>query len=166
MLLAALQRFMIINGKSFVKRSETTITELIEPTVVALGLQLWGIKHNQRGKHSLLRVYIESEEGVTIDDCENVSRQINTLLDVEEPIMGEYALEVSSPGLDRPLFSSEQFEQFMGSDVKVRLRRPVDGKRNLNGSIENVSGDEIVLRVDDEDLRLQYTDIEKANVVF
>ena len=80
--------------------------------------------------------------------------------------MGEYALEVSSPGLDRPLFSSEQFEQFMGSDVKVRLRRPVDGKRNLNGSIENVSGDEIVLRVEGDDLRLQYTDIEKANVVF
>ena len=148
------------------KRSETTITKLIEPTVVALGLQLWGIKHNQRGKYSLLRVYIESEEGVTIDDCEKVSRQINTILDVEEPIMGEYDLEVSSPGLDRPLFSSEQFEQFTGSDVKVRLRCLVDGKRKLNGSIENVSGDEIVLRVDDEDLRLQHTDIEKANVVF
>ena len=80
--------------------------------------------------------------------------------------MGEYDLEVSSPGLDRPLFSSEQFEQFTGSEVKVRLRSLVDGKRKLNGSIENVSGDEIVLRVDDEDLRLQHTDIEKANVVF
>ena len=148
------------------KRSETAITELIEPTVLAMGLQLWGIDLSQRGKYSILRIYIEREEGVTITDCEKVSRQVSAILDMEDPIAGEYTLEVSSPGLDRPLFTSEQFGRFIGSDVKVRLHHPVDGRRKLNGSIENVSGDEIVLSVDGEGFRLQHTDIEKANVVF
>jgi ribosome maturation factor RimP len=149
-----------------VKRSESAITELIEPTVLAMGLQLWGIDLSQRGKYSILRIYIEREEGVTITDCEKVSRQVSAILDMEDPIAGEYTLEVSSPGLDRPLFTSEQFGRFIGSDVKVRLHHPVDGRRKLNGSIENVSGDEIVLSVDGEGFRLQHTDIEKANVVF
>ena len=148
------------------KRSESAITELIEPTVLAMGLQLWGIDLSQRGKYSILRIYIEREEGVTITDCEKVSRQVSAILDMEDPIAGEYTLEVSSPGLDRPLFTSEQFGRFIGSDVKVRLLHPVDGRRKLNGSIENVSGDEIVLSVDGEGFRLQHTDIEKANVVF
>jgi ribosome maturation factor RimP len=149
-----------------VKRSESAITELIEPTVLAMGLQLWGIDLSQRGKYSILRIYIEREEGVTITDCEKVSRQVSAILDMEDPIAGEYTLEVSSPGLDRPLFTSEQFGRFIGSDVKVRLHHPVDGRRKLNGSIENVSGDEIMLSVDGEGFRLQHTDIEKANVVF
>ena len=148
------------------KRSELAITELIEPTVLAMGLQLWGIDLSQRGKYSILRIYIEREEGVTITDCEKVSRQVSAILDMEDPIAGEYTLEVSSPGLDRPLFTSEQFGRFIGSDVKVRLHHPVDGRRKLNGSIENVSGDEIMLSVDGEGFRLQHTDIEKANVVF
>ncbi len=148
------------------KRSESAITELIEPTVLAMGLQLWGIDLSQRGKYSILRIYIEREEGVTITDCEKVSRQVSAILDMEDPIAGEYTLEVSSPGLDRPLFTSEQFGRFIGSDVKVRLHHPVDGRRKLNGSIENVSGDEIMLSVDGEGFRLQHTDIEKANVVF
>ncbi len=148
------------------KRSESAITELIEPTVLAMGLQLWGIDLSQRGKYSILRIYIEREEGVTITDCEKVSRQVSAILDMEDPIAGEYTLEVSSPGLDRPLFTSEQFGRFIGSDVKVRLHHPVDGRRKLNGSIENVSGDEIMLSVDGEGFQLQHTDIEKANVVF
>ena len=148
------------------KRSESAITELIEPTVLAMGLQLWGIDLSQRGKYSILRIYIEREEGVTITDCEKISRQVSAILDMEDPIAGEYTLEVSSPGLDRPLFTSEQFGRFIGSDVKVRLHHPVDGRRKLNGSIENVSGDEIMLSVDGEGFRLQHTDIEKANVVF
>ena len=148
------------------KRSESAITELIEPTVLAMGLQLWGIDLSQRGKYSILRIYIEREKGVTITDCEKVSRQVSAILDMEDPIAGEYTLEVSSPGLDRPLFTSEQFGRFIGSDVKVRLHHLVDGRRKLNGSIENVSGDEIMLSVDGEGFRLQHTDIEKANVVF
>ena len=148
------------------KRSESAITELIEPTVLAMGLQLWGIDLSQRGKYSILRIYIEREKGVTITDCEKISRQVSAILDMEDPIAGEYTLEVSSPGLDRPLFTSEQFGRFIGSAVKVRLHHPVDGRRKLNGSIENVSGDEIMLSVDGEGFRLQHTDIEKANVVF
>jgi len=149
-----------------VKSSVALVTELIEPTVVALGLQLWGIEHGAQGKYSVLRIYIEREEGITIEDCERVSRQVSAILDVEDPIAGEYTLEVSSPGLDRPLFTSEQFGLFTGSDVKVRLRNPLEGRRKFNGSIANVSGDDIALQVDGAEFVIQHADIEKAHIVF
>ena len=146
--------------------SVALLTELFESTVAALGLKLWGIEIVQQGKYSLLRIYIEREEGVTIEDCEKVSRQVSAILDVEDPIAGEYTLEVSSPGLDRPLFTSEQFGLFAGSKVNVRLRGPVDGKRKLKGLIENVAGDDIVLQVDGTEFEIQFANIEKANIVF
>ena len=95
--------------KSTVNSSVTLVTELIDTTIQVLGLDLWGVELLQQGKYSLLRIYIEREEGVTIEDCEKVSRQVSALLDVEDPIAGEYTLEVSSPGMDRPLFSIEHY---------------------------------------------------------
>ena len=148
------------------KSSVTLVTELIEPTVKALGLELWGIDLSQQGKYSLLRIYIEREQGVMIEDCEKVSRQVSALLDVEDPIAGEYTLEVSSPGLDRPLFSANQFEQFAGSKVNLRLRNPLEGRRKFRGSIVKVEGDNICLQVDDTEYDLVHSDIEKANIVF
>lgn len=149
-----------------VKNSIVLISELIEPTVEALGLQLWGIEHIQQGRFSLLRIYIERDEGVTIEHCEQVSRQVSALLDVEDPIAGEYTLEVSSPGMDRPLFSALQFEKYVGSEVKLRLRNPVQGQRKFKGTIVKVDGDKICLQVDGTDLDLVHSDVEKANIVF
>ena len=148
------------------KNSEAQVTELIAPTVEALGLQLWGVEHAQQGKFSVLRIFIESDAGITIDDCEKVSRQVSAILDVEDPIAGEYTLEVSSPGLDRPLFSVPQFEQFQGSEVDVRLRKPLDGRRKFKGLIASVKGDVICVQVDGEDFQLSHSDIEKANLVY
>lgn len=148
------------------KNSVALVTELIEPTVVTLGLQLWGIEHIQQGKYSLLRIYIESDIGITIEHCEQVSKQVSALLDVEDPIPGEYTLEVSSPGVERPLFTLNQFAQFAGSEVKLRMHNPVAGRRNFKGKIASVEGDIISLSVDGTDFNLNFSDVEKANIVF
>lgn len=146
--------------------SEVLITELIGTTVQALGLELWGVELLQQGRYSLLRVYIEREEGVTIEDCEKVSRQVSALLDVEDPIAGEYTLEVSSPGVDRPLFSVEQYAKYVGSEVNLKLRRAVDGRRKFKGQIIKVSGDIVGLLVEGTEYDLEHSDIEKASIVY
>ncbi len=148
------------------KNSEKLIADLIEPTVEALELELWGIEHSQQGKYSVLRIFIESERGITIDDCEKVSRQVSAILDVEDPISGEYTLEVSSPGLDRPLFTPEQFEQFKGSEVDVRLRVPLNGRRKFKGLIVSVGDNKVCVQVDGVEHQLPHADIEKANLVY
>ena len=152
--------------KSAVNSSVTLVTELIDTTIQALGLDLWGVELLQQGKYSLLRIYIEREEGVTIEDCEKVSRQVSALLDVEDPIAGEYTLEVSSPGMDRPLFSIEHYSQYIGSEVDLKLRRPLDGRRKFKGQIIKVSGDIVGLLVEGSEYDLEFSDIEKASIVF
>ena len=151
---------------STVKSCVALVTELIDTTIQALGLELWGVELLQQGRYSLLRIYIEREEGVTIEDCEKVSRQVSALLDVEDPITGEYTLEVSSPGVDRPLFSIEQYEQYVGSEVNLKLRRPLDGRRKFKGQILKVSGDVVGLLVEGTEYDLEYSEIEGASIVF
>jgi len=138
---------------------------LIEPTVVALDYEFVGIEYLSQGKHSLLRVYIDSEDGITLDDCSKVSHQISGLLDVEDVIPGQFNLEVSSPGLDRPLFTLEHFQRFIGSEIKISLSMPVENRRKLTGRLCGVDEKEIVLNVDNADIHLHFDDIEKANLV-
>lgn len=143
------------------------VSDLIRPTVTALGLELWGVEHVVQGRFSVLRVYIDKGgDGVTIDDCEKVSRQISGIFDVEDPIAGEYTLEVSSPGMDRPLFELGQFERYVGSVVTVRLRSPLEGRRKFKGVIQKVEVDAIRLLVDDKEFVLPASAIDKANLVF
>jgi ribosome maturation factor RimP len=142
------------------------VTELIEPTVEALGLDLWGIELLQQGKFTVLRIFIESGEGITIEDCEKVSRQVSAILDVEDPISGEYTLEVSSPGIDRPLFKISQFEEYAGSEVDIKMRSPLDGRRKFKGRITKIDGNAIRIDVDGTEYDLDHSDIEKASVVF
>ena len=149
------------------KKSEALIAELVTPTVEALGLELWGVEHVSQGKFSLLRIYIErADEGITVDDCEQVSHQVSALLDVEDPISGEYTLEVSSPGLDRPLFTVEQFQQYVGNVVNVRTRGPVEGRRKFKGTIKEVAGSAVVLEVDGVDFEIPHGEVEKASIVY
>ncbi|MEQ9209858.1 MAG: ribosome maturation factor RimP, partial [Pseudomonadales bacterium] len=97
---------------------ETKISELLEPTIAALDCQLWGIEYIPQARHATLRIYIEKKDGVAIEDCERVSRQVSAILDVEDPVGTAYTLEVSSPGMDRQLFRLEQFQDYVGSLVK------------------------------------------------
>ena len=148
------------------KSSVEKVTQLVQPTVEALGLELWGIEHTSQGKYSVLRIFIEREEGITIEDCERVSRQVSAILDVEDPIAGEYTLEVSSPGMDRLLFTPQQFQQYCGEEVSIRMRTPVDGRRKFKGTLTDVVDDIVHVQVDGNVFALPHGDIEKANIVY
>ena len=111
---------------------EQQIRELLEPAVEALGFVVWGLEYLSQGRHTLLRLYIDDENGVGVDDCAAVSRQVSSILDVEDPISGDYTLEVSSPGLDRLLFQLEQYPDYAGEWIEIRLRVPFEGRRKFN----------------------------------
>lgn len=147
-------------------RATDRLTTLIASAVQALGYELVGVEHQSQGKHTVVRVFIDSEHGITLEDCEQASHQISGVLEVEDPIRGQYNLEVSSPGLDRPLFTPEHYARFLGEKVKLRLRQPIEGRRKLAGRIEQV--EEGVIRITDdagETYKLTVDEIEKANLV-
>lgn len=141
------------------------LQELIEPSVVALGYQLWGIEMLSQGRHSMLRIYIDAEEGIDVEDCAKVSRQVSGIMDVEDPISGEYTLEVSSPGMDRPLFTLEQYRAYIGHVVQLKLRMPFDGRRKFKGVLNGIEDEDVVLIVDQDEYLLPVDHIEKANIV-
>ncbi|MFP8966653.1 ribosome maturation factor RimP [Pokkaliibacter sp. CJK22405] len=143
---------------------EAALYEMLAPVVSGLGFQLWGVEFLAQGRRSVLRVYIDSESGVGVDDCASVSRQASALLDVEDPISGEYVLEVSSPGLDRPLYNLEQFSAYTGSLVKLRLRMPFEGRRKFIGRLSAVNDENIALQVEETEYLLPFDLIDKANV--
>jgi len=144
---------------------QAEIEHLIAAAVTALGCELWGTELSTRGRNSLLRIYIDREDGVSIEDCEAVSRRVGRLFDVEEPITGHYTLEVSSPGMDRILFRIEHYAQYIGETVDVRLVRPFEGRRRLTGLLAGVDGDEVRVQVDDEEFVLPLEWIQRARVV-
>ncbi|OBS10359.1 ribosome maturation factor [Acidihalobacter prosperus] len=108
---------------------------LLSPLVAGMGFELWGLEYAQRGEQALLRVFIDRDGGITLDDCALVSEQVGALLDVEDPITLAYRLEVSSPGLDRVLFKPEQYRRYIGARLKLRLRWAVEGRRNVQGRL-------------------------------
>ncbi|WP_278388576.1 ribosome maturation factor RimP [Pseudomonas oryzihabitans] len=138
---------------------------LLAPVVEALGYVCWGVEYISQGRHSLLRVYIDHPNGILVEDCEVVSRQVSGVLDVEDPITNEYTLEVSSPGMDRPLFTLEQFAAHAGEQVKVKLRSPFEGRRNFQGLLRGVEDQDVVVQVDEHEYLLPIEMIDKANVV-
>lgn len=148
-------------------RSQDKLTQLLRPAVEGLGYELVGIEHLPMGKHTVLRIYIDSPDGITVSDCSQVSHQVSGVLEVEEPIMGQFTLEVSSPGIDRPLFDFEQFKQFIGSKVKIKLYHAIEGRRKIVGLLDSIEGDDIIVLDADSDTRfqLQMDDIDKANIV-
>ncbi|AMO78793.1 ribosome maturation factor RimP [Pseudomonas citronellolis] len=138
---------------------------LLAPVVEALGYECWGLEFLSQGRHSLLRVYIDKADGILIEDCETVSRQVSGVLDVEDPISGEYTLEVSSPGMDRPLFTLEQFARYVGEQVKIKLRVPFERRRNFQGVLRGVEEQDVVVLVDDHEYLLPIDSIDKANII-
>lgn len=141
------------------------LTELLEPAVKAVGMDLWGIEYLPSGRHTLLRVYIDSEKGVRVEDCERVSYQIGAVLEVEDPISQEYVLEVSSPGLDRLLFKPDQYVTFCGEILSLKLFSPVEKQKKLKGVLKEIGDDRIVINADGKDLSVAFSNIQKAQVV-
>lgn len=141
------------------------LTGLLAPVVESMGLIFWGLEFSSQGRHSRLRVFIDHADGVNVEQCAQVSRQISSLMDVEDPISQEYTLEVSSPGMDRFLFTLEQFADYQGHIVQLRLKQAFSGKRKYRGLIKGVEADDVVIIVDDYELLLPLEVIDKAQVV-
>ncbi|HIC2788169.1 TPA: ribosome maturation factor RimP [Haemophilus influenzae] len=144
---------------------EQNLQEMLQDAVEDLGCELWGIECQRTGRFMTVRLFIDKDSGVTVDDCADVSRQVSAILDVEDPITDKYNLEVSSPGLDRPLFTLPQFERYIGQDIAVHLRIPVMERRKWQGQLERIEKDMITLIVDDQEQILVFGNIQKANVV-
>jgi ribosome maturation factor RimP len=141
------------------------LIELLEPAIEALGYELVDLELNVGHGNGMLRLFIDQEAGISLDDCEAVSHQVSGLLDLEDPIAVRYRLEVSSPGLDRKLVKPEHFDRFAGSMVKIRLRRKVDGRRRVLGQLLGCDGDTVVVRSDGEDRSVSLSDVEVARLV-
>ena len=144
---------------------EQRLDQMLEGPIQALGFELWGIEFVRAGKHSTLRVYIEHPDGITVENCAEVSHQVSSILDVEDPISTEYNLEVSSPGLDRLLFKPEQYEKYLGEQVNLTLRMAVNNRRKYKGVIIKVEGEMITLRIDGNDETVAFANIQQANLV-
>jgi len=141
------------------------LEELIKPAIDSLGLELWGVEFQSAGKRSTLRIFIDGPEGVTVDDCARVSHQVSGILDVEDPITEQYLLEVSSPGMDRPLYNLAQYQAYVGHILEVKLRVPFEGRRRFKGILNGVEGDEILLVVEDNEYLLPIDYIDRARLV-
>ena len=144
---------------------EQNLQEMLQGAVEDLGCELWGIECQRAGRFMTVRLFIDKEGGITVDDCADVSRQVSAILDVEDPIADKYNLEVSSPGLDRPLFTLPQFERYIGQDISVHLRIPVMERRKWQGKLERIENDMVILIVDGQEQVLVFGNIQKANVV-
>lgn len=140
------------------------IAELIQPTIQDLGYELWGCEYLAQGHHSLLRVYIDQNFGIGIEDCEKVSRQISALLDVEDLISSNYSLEVSSPGIPRPLFYAEQYQRYIGHEVAIKVFKPVAGRRQWIGKIVSADAQELILEINSEQQKFIFSNIVKAHL--
>ncbi len=144
---------------------EDKIREIIEPVISSMGIELVDAELNKMKSKALLRVYIDKENGVNIDDCQQVSREIEGVLDVEDPIPYSYVLEVSSPGLDRPLKKTADFKKYAGSAVRVVIREPVDKQTVFIGKLESAGDSEIVLELNkDGKVTIPYENISRARL--
>jgi ribosome maturation factor RimP len=141
------------------------LNELLQPLVEDLGYEFVGLEYNSNPKHSLLRVYIDREDGVGIEDCETVSREVAALLDVKDPIRSQYNLEISSPGLDRPLFTPAHYAEFAGSEAQITLFAPVDGRRKFKGPILSADENSVRIEQDGVEVTLGFDNIAKARLV-
>ena len=141
------------------------LEHLLAPAVAACGCELWGIEYLSQGRHSVLRVYIDHAEGISIDTCAQVSGQVSAVLDVEDPVSGEYTLEVSSPGVDRQLFKLSHYQAYAGHKIQVRLRTPFAGRRKIMGVLIGTEETQVIVRMDEDEFVLPIESIDKAHLV-
>ena len=144
---------------------EQKLTDMLRPAVAETGKELLGVEFISAGNNSVLRLFIDHENGINVDDCAEVSRQVGAILDVEDPISSEYNLEVSSPGVDRPLFELSHFQEVIGEIVNVKLSMPLNGRRKFKGILTAIENDTLIVEVDGIDYELVMNNVDKSNLV-
>jgi len=140
------------------------ISELIKPTILSMGYELWGLNVGQQNNSLKFTLYIDSVNGINIDDCEKVSNQVTHLLDTEEVCGSEYVLEVSSPGFDRILITKEHFDRYLKEKVKVKLKWLVNNRKNIKGVIKEVTDDCVIIDDENESYEIKYDSIDSARL--
>lgn len=141
------------------------LTTLAEPAITAMGYELVGLEYRPNKSEGLLRIYIDAADGITLEDCEAVSHQISGVLDVDDPIPGAYRLEISSPGVDRPLFKAADFERFDGCEVRIRLLSLWEGRRKFRGTLRGLRDGSAIIEEDGVEYAVPLERIDKANLV-
>ena len=147
------------------KQAPEHLVDLIEPIVEGLGYECVGIEYNPHPLHGMLRIFIDAEGGILLEDCSKVSHQLSGVLDVEDPIQGNYQLEISSPGEDRPFFKLSQFQRFIGSTVTINLYKAIDNRRKITGIISGIEGDDVLITENAQILKIPFQAMSKARLV-
>lgn len=143
----------------------TELQDLLEPGAAALGFEVLAVEMTGGAGQAVVRVYIDGPEGITVDDCAAASHQFSAILDVEDPIPGQYTLEVSSPGLDRPLTRARHFEAVVGQEIRVKTEAAVAGRRRFRGRLEKADHEGIDMRVDGGIYRIPLSVVATARLV-
>lgn len=144
---------------------ERKLTEIIKPEVESLGFGYWGLSAPSSGSRRVIRIYIDGPEGVSIDDCATVSRQVGLVLEVEDIVPGAFTLEVSSPGLERKFFTLDQMGEYKGKTVEVKLFAPVNSCKHFKGTLSAVEADSITLDMEKESIRMEWDAVREAKLV-
>ncbi|GIM27804.1 ribosome maturation factor RimP [Clostridium polyendosporum] len=140
------------------------VAELVKPIVDSLSYELYYVEYVKENNEYFLRIYIDKPEGISLQDCEKVSRQVSDMLDVEDPIKDPYYLEVSSPGLNRPLFTEEHYNRFIGSEVLVRFTKSISGKKNVKGILAEATEETLIVENDDGKFTVPKDKIKAVNL--
>jgi len=148
------------------RKAPSNIWDCVDPVVEGLGYEHVGSEYLRRHDGSLLRVYIDHADGISVDDCATVSRQLSAVLDVEEPIVDAYTLEVSSPGTDRPIFKISDYQRFIGQDIRLRMQvASPEGRKKFKGLLIEVTDETLLIEVDGLDYQLALDDVDEARLV-
>jgi ribosome maturation factor RimP len=145
-------------------RSSETLVQLLEPVIAAMGYELVGVDYRPNPHAAVVRIYLDKPGGITLEDCEKVSRQVSGVLDVEDPIASRYTLEVSSPGLDRPIFKVADFDRFAGEKVRLRLQSALEGRRKIAGTLRGLREECVIVEENGVEVAVPLGQIDKANL--
>jgi len=140
------------------------ITDIIKPTIISMGYELWGLSIGQQNNSLKFTLYIDSKNGINIDDCVKVSNQVSHILDIDDDFNAEYILEVSSPGFDRVLITQDHFEKYINEKVKMKLKWLVQNRKNIKGLITSVTSEHVVISDDKDNYEIKYDSIDSARL--
>jgi ribosome maturation factor RimP len=140
------------------------ITDIIKPTIISMGYELWGLSIGQQNNSLKFTLYIDSKDGINIDDCVKVSNQVSHILDIDDVFNAEYILEVSSPGFDRVLITQDHFEKYINEKVKMKLKWLVQNRKNIKGLITSVTSEYVVISDDKDSYEIKYDSIDSARL--